>query len=102
MTDLAGKYKNDPSMRAVSLGLDVAHFVEHDKVGQYLVEKAHSCRIEALEGLATADPTDARTMIKLQWEARIPDMFLAWLDEAIANGRAQEEIILIEESSGNV
>jgi hypothetical protein len=37
---------------------------------------------------------------RLQWEARIPDLFLRWLDEAIADGRAAEEIILQEDADG--
>jgi hypothetical protein len=98
MVDLAGKYVNDPSMRAVSLGLDAEHFVTHDKMGQYLIERAHECRVAALEELVTVNPTNHGAITQLQWKARIPDLFLQWLDEAIAEGKAAEEIILQEEA----
>lgn len=93
MVDIAGKYENDPQMRAVSLGLDAQHFITHEKIGVYLVERAHKDRIDALEELATTNPTDSIKIIGLQMKARIPDLFLAWLDEAIANGIAEEEMI---------
>ena len=100
MVDLAGKYQNDPTMRAVSLGLDVEHFIAHDKVGQYLIDRAHQCRIEALEALVLADPNDPANITALQWKAKTPDLFLQWLDEAVGEGRAAEEIIQREESLG--
>jgi hypothetical protein len=100
MVDIAGQYRNDPHMRAVSLGLDTEHFVSNDKVGKYLVEKAHQKRIEALEALALSDPMDSAEILRLQWQARVPDLFLQWLDEAIGEGRAMEEIILQEETLG--
>lgn len=101
MTDIANEYAADPQMRAVSLGLDTEHFITHDKVGIYLVEKAHQCRVNALEGLAVADPDDAKLITKLQNAAKIPALFLEWLDQAIANGKAEEENIAIEEQYRN-
>ena len=98
MVDIAGKYENDPNMRAVSRGLDAEHFVTHDKIGQYLIERAHQCRVAALEELVMVNPTNHGQITQLQWKARIPDMFLQWLDEAIAEGKAAEEIILQEEA----
>jgi len=99
MVDLAGKYANDPAMRAVSLGLDAEHFVTHDRMGQYLIERAHECRVAALEELVSVNPTNHGQITQLQWKARIPDMLLQWLDDAIAEGKAAEEIILQEESA---
>lgn len=100
MVDIAGKYQADPHMRAVSVGLDTEHFVTHSSVGRYLVEKAHESRINALEALVDADPMNPAVISDLQWKARIPDLFMKWLDQAIAEGRATEEIILQEESMG--
>jgi len=97
MTDTAAQYRNDPQMRAVQLGIDTVHFIENDKVGQYLVERAHQCRVNALEQLAGANPEHTEVIRCLQWEAKIPDLFLTWLDEAIAMGKASEESIRIEE-----
>jgi len=99
MVDLSGEYVNDSGMRAVSLGLDAEHFVTYDKMGRYLIERAHRCRVAALEELATVNPTAHGAIAQLQWKARIPDMFLQWLEEAIAEGKAAEEIILQEEAA---
>lgn len=91
MVDLARKYANDPIMRKVQLGIDVTHFVTKDPVGMYLIERAHQCRIQALEDLATIDPKDAGAIAKLQMDARIPGYLMRWLEEAAAEGIAAEE-----------
>lgn len=99
MTDTAAIYANDPAMRAVSLGLDTQHFITQSKVGVYVVDRAHQCRVDALEQLAQVDVTDTLRIRTLQWEARIPDMVLQWLDEAIAMGTSAEEAIRAEEGA---
>ena len=99
MPRLPKKYENDPQLNAVSLGLDVEHFIStHDRLGQYLVERAHQKRIDALEALVGICPTKTEEIRKLQWEARIPDMLLSWLDEAIAAGKMAEAAIEVEDS----
>jgi len=95
--DLAGIYASDPLMQAVQLGVEVQHFITHDKVGKYLIERAHQCRIAALEELAEIDPNLVREIIKLQNNARIPALFLQWLDEALAQSEAAETTIRLEE-----
>ncbi len=97
--DLAGIYASDPLMRAVQLSIDTEHFITHDKIGQYLVERAHECRIIALESLAEVDPEQTEAVRKLQNDAKIPALFLRWLDEAIANGEAAETTIKLEEAN---
>lgn len=100
MTDIAGVYANDPLMRAVSLSVDVTHFLTQDKVGLYLMEKALESRVQALEELAQADPTNADLIRELQWKARIPDLFQEWLQESLAAGTSAEETIQLEEQMG--
>ncbi len=100
MTDIANIYANDPAMRTVSLGLDVQHFISQDKVGLYLLERAHQDRIDALEELVKVDPTDQTAITALQWKAKIPDMFVTWIAEAIALGEAAETTIAVEDYDG--
>jgi len=100
MTDTAGIYANDPLMRTVALSIDVEHFLTHDKVGAYLMNRALESRADALEELATADPSNAEAIRELQWKARIPDLFQAWLQEAKAAGLSAEEAIQLEEQAG--
>jgi hypothetical protein len=100
MTDIAGIYANDPLMRAVSLSVDVTHFITQDKVGSYLMNRALECRVQALEELAMVNPTDLEAIRQLQWKARIPDLFHEWLQEAMAAGTSAEETIQLEEQAG--
>ena len=95
--DITGVYADDPDLRAVAVGLDAEHFVENTKLGKFLINRAHECRISALEQLTLVDATDANAIIRLQWASRTPDLFLQWLDEAIALGRSAEESIREED-----
>ncbi len=94
---LENEFKNDPGVRVVSIGLATEHFVTRNEVGTYLVEKAHQDRAQALENLAVADPADVLGIRKLQNDAKIPELFLTWLDEAVANGLNAERAINIED-----
>jgi hypothetical protein len=91
-------FADDPQMQKVRLGLRTENFVTEDPVGINLVERAHVLRIEALEGLAKADPTDTETIRRLQMSAMIPELLLSWLDEAISEGVNAEESIRAEDS----
>jgi hypothetical protein len=99
MTDLAAKYQNDPLMRAVVLSTDVEHFINHNKVGMYLMARAVESRADALEKFAHVDPFQAKAVLALQWEQKIPDLFIQWLEEALAAGREAEEQIRIEDEA---
>jgi hypothetical protein len=99
MTDFTQDFKNDNRMKKVALGIDTIYFIEQTKLGAYLVEQANNRRIVALEELAEADPTNQELIRTLQWQSRIPDLFLSWLDEAIANGRTEEINIRIEDAN---
>ena len=98
MTDLANEYANDPQMRAVAIGLEAQHFMDHTMLGRHLRDKAEEMRQQALEALSIADPTDEKLIRDLQMDAKIPGLFLAWINIAVANGIAEEENIALEES----
>lgn len=66
-------------------------------MGTYLVERAHRCRIEALEALAEVDAQQVETIRELQMKARIPSELINWLDEAIAEGKTAEDAIRAED-----
>lgn len=95
--DLQEEFKNDPEFKRASLGIEVEHFIHNDKVGKYLMKRARAVRQETSAALAVVDPTDASTVRELQWQYRIPDLIVSWLEEAIANGRAAERNIELEE-----
>jgi hypothetical protein len=97
MTDVAGAYANDPELQKVSLGIDAVYFLEHDKVGRYLYARALNDRAEALEALGEIPAHDQNKILELQWKARVPNLFLEWLSQAITEGRTQEELIAQQE-----
>ena len=96
---LPKKYENDSQMNAVSLGLDVEHFLStHDRLGKYLFNRAEECRLAALEELIIVDPTLTEKVRELQWQALIPTMFMEWLTEAVAAGNMAKAAIEVEDS----
>ena len=97
MTDTAGVYATDPLMQRVQLGVNIDHFIKHEPIGRYLIEKAKLCRTDALERLAVTDPEDSSAVRKLQWEAKIPDLLLEWLEVALSEAEAAEEQIRFED-----
>ena len=97
--DSADVYANDPLYQAASLGVDVRHFIEKDKVGKYLVKCANQHRDAALLQLGIVDPTDTIKIMALQWDVKMPELFLAWLDEAMTRGDVAQETIEIEDST---
>lgn len=91
-------FPNDADMRAVETWLSVEHWLAYDAVGKYLMGRAETDRVAALQALAEVDPNDAENIRKLQNQARIPALFMQWLDEAIAEGQAAETRIYDEDS----
>lgn len=68
-----------------ALGVEVASFLR-TPIGEYIQERATRERHQALEALATAHYTDAARIQRLQNDARIPELLLQWLADAINQG----------------
>ena len=92
MTDTAGVYAADPILRTVQIGIDATHFKEHTPLGRYLIHRAYETRADALEELATVGVFETAKITELQNKAKVPDLFIQWIDEAIAAGINAEEI----------
>lgn len=76
----------DNSLAAkVKLGMDAEKFVSSE-IGQYLLKRAASESLAALEQMKTIDPTDAKTISKLQNNCKRFDELQQWLKEAINDG----------------
>ena len=97
MVDISGEYRTDPLMQKVQLGIDVEYFISKNRVGVYLVECAHKCRVEALEALSSIDPADTEKIRAMQMAAQIPALFHDWLNIAINEGLNAEAAIKAEE-----
>ena len=95
-------FSADPYFRAAEFGIELQHFISaHGKIGRYLWERADAHRVEALEKLATVDPTDTKEIVRLQHEFQIPKLFYDWIEQGIQEGLAAEATIEVQESSGN-
>ena len=88
-------------LRVVQLGIEAAHFINKEPMGKHLMQRAVEMRADALEELATAPAYDAHKILDLQYKAKIPDLFIAWLNEATALGKeAEEEADFLDRQDG--
>lgn len=55
-------------------------------LGQYILNKGDLERDEALTQLATVDPTDVKTITKLQNDIKVVEFVKYWLSDAIEQG----------------
>lgn len=65
-----------------TLGEKVVAFLQSD-VGRYLTERAATEERDALEKLATVEPTDSKLIREIQNEAWRANSFVGWLQEAV-------------------
>lgn len=80
----------DPDFQASNLGIDVRYFCERDPIGRYLLRRAEADRQAALEALGEVDPINTLAIRALQDRARVPQLVVRWLEEAISAGEAAE------------
>lgn len=97
MAKRKNKFEDDPIFNAMALASDAEHFINYNKLGRYLMSKAVEDRADALEALAEADPENKELIRKLQNDAKIPQLFMEWLDGALAAGFAAEQLDRAEE-----
>jgi hypothetical protein len=74
----------------VRLGLDTEQFLK-TPVGRYLLGRAEHDAQDAIDRLKTVDAADANAVRKAQGDAILVERFMAWLNDAIMNGRNAEE-----------
>lgn len=91
------QFKNDALFQKAALGVDIEHFIHEDRIGIYLMRRAEEARAAATALWAKADPKDEAAIRELQWQYSIPDLFVTWLHEAIAEGQVAERNIELEE-----
>lgn len=77
-----------PLWEQATFGREVQEFIEADRIGQYLVDRARDDLDKARDALVSVDPTETKTIIKLQLDARVAMRVRSWLSEAIETGQA--------------
>ena len=83
-----------------ALGIDVQSFLR-TPVGIYLERRAKEHRQNALEQLSSVHCGQSVEILRLQYEARIPELFMQWLSEAIASGFIAEAQLNEQEAIEN-
>lgn len=71
----------------LAIGESTMSFLE-TQLGQFLMGCARQECEQAKEALRHANPRDWERIADLQRQAEIPEKFIAWIDEAISNGKA--------------
>jgi hypothetical protein len=74
---------------AIARRITVVEWIE-TPLGRYLVARAQIERANALEELATINPTESAAIALVQARVRVRDDFLRWLNEALVEGEAAE------------
>lgn len=80
----------DPKFETAIFGAEVRHFVDEDRIGQYLIARAKEDLAEAHQALVEVNPSDYAKITALQLDARVANRVRSWLGEAIESGRAAE------------
>lgn len=78
----------EPLMEQAVFGAEVTEFLERDRIGQYLVDRAREDLERAHTLLVDVSPYDPAAIAKLQQDARVANRVRTWLAEAIDSGTA--------------
>lgn len=84
--------------RAVRLGAEAEHFAQ-SPIGIYLQQRAQELTFKGLDALRTVDPEDAKAVRAAQNKVVIGESFMAFIKDAIDEGRNAEQTFLSREST---
>jgi hypothetical protein len=74
------------------LGSQTKEFLK-SPVGQFIAGRALKAKEEAFEAWINVEPCDEDAIRELQFRARLPQIVISWLDEAINQARHAEETL---------
>jgi len=74
------------------LGVQIREFL-NTPVGKYVSGRAEKSREEAFTTWMSCNPQDAETIRELQFRARVPDLVMQWLDQAMSQAIHAEETL---------
>lgn len=73
----------------VKLGLQTREFLK-TPVGKYIIGRAAKAKEEAFVLWSECNPADTESIRELQFRARLPDLVVEWLDQAINQAQHAE------------
>jgi hypothetical protein len=74
------------------LGLQTKEFLK-SPVGKFITGRALKAKQEAFEAWINIEPCEEEAIRELQFRARLPQIVIAWLDEAINQAKYAEETL---------
>jgi hypothetical protein len=84
---------DDPKVEQAIFGREVQDFIEHDRIGKYLIAKAMAEIESAATELLTVDPTDVGKLRFIQNRAAVANLVRVWLGQAVQDGMNAEVVL---------
>ena len=76
----------------INLGKQIKVFWS-SPVGRYLKGRAIKSQEEAFEAWMSVNPEDKETIMELQFRARLPDLFMQWIEQALNQAKHAEDTL---------
>ena len=76
----------------INLGKQIKEFWS-SPVGRYLKGRAIKSREEAFESWMSVNPEDKETIMELQFRARLPELFMQWIEQALNQAKHAEDTL---------
>ena len=84
--------ETDLLLAEARLGLHTQEFLK-SPVGKFIAGRALKAKQEAFEAWVNVEPCDEDAIRELQFRARLPQIIISWLDEAINQAQHAEETL---------
>tara|TARA_S200000501_G_scaffold100841_1_gene94352 strand:- start:2843 stop:3118 length:276 start_codon:yes stop_codon:yes gene_type:complete len=84
--------ETDLLLAEARLGLQTQEFLK-SPVGKFIAGRALKAKQEAFEAWVNVEPCDEDAIRELQFRARLPQIIISWLDEAINQAQHAEETL---------
>ena len=84
--------ETDVLFAEINLGKQLKEFWS-SPVGRYLNGRAVKSRSEAFESWMSVNPDDAEAIRELQFRARVPELFIQWIEQALNQAKHAEDVL---------
>lgn len=88
----------DAKVEQAVFGEEVRAFLEDDRIGRFLVNKAALEVEDAMLELKTVDPDDPKAIRRIQARIQVAESVVSWLAGAIDDGQRAREQLELEEA----
>lgn len=85
--------KENELYKVAMFGMKVNKFLGSD-IGLYIIDKCHEASEMSINGLKTIDPTDIRSITRLQNEIYRAESIPQWLSQAVFQGQQAEQMLM--------